>query len=133
MQEAQNEAGRGRLSLSVLVIEDEPLISMLIEDMLEQSGCSIVGPCASVAEAMNEIAGCKFDVALVDLGLSDGTSEPVMRELDARSIPFAIMSGQARPGTDDLAAAHLPKPFTYADVTRTLETLANSRAEPSTG
>ena len=56
----------GAKALSVLVIEDEVLISMLLEDMLDEAGCTIVGPCPSVDEAMSVLDGQAFDVALVD-------------------------------------------------------------------
>lgn len=116
------------IALSVLVIEDEVLISMLLEDMLDEAGCTIVGPCPSVDEAMSVLDGQAFDVALVDLGLADGTSEPVIRELAARSIPFAIMSGQTPPDDAGDAQTYLTKPFTFTDLKRTLGTLAAMRA-----
>lgn len=121
----------GAQALSVLVIEDEVLISMLLEDMLDEAGCTIVGPCPSVDEAMSALDGQAFDV--VDLGLADGTSEPVIRELAARSIPFAIMSGQTPPDDAGDAQTYLTKPFTFTDVMRTLGTLAAMRAGAADG
>jgi DNA-binding NtrC family response regulator len=123
----------GAKALSVLVIEDEVLISMLLEDMLDEAGCTIVGPCPSVDEAMSVLDGQAFDVALVDLGLADGTSEPVIRELAARSIPFAIMSGQTPPDDAGDTQTYLTKPFTFTDVKRTLGTLAAMRAGAADG
>jgi CheY-like chemotaxis protein len=36
----------------VLIVEDESLVAMLIEDVLEECGCSILGPCGTVDAAM---------------------------------------------------------------------------------
>lgn len=106
--------------LSVLVIEDEVLIAMLLEDMLEEAGCTLVGPFASVSQAMAALPDAAFDVALVDMTLSDGTSAPVIDHLSARAVPFAVMSGQAPDAPDSRAAASLPKPFTFDQVVRAL-------------
>ena len=38
--------------LRVLVVEDEMMVSMLLEDMLADLGCLVVGPAARLDEAM---------------------------------------------------------------------------------
>ena len=38
-------------ALKVLVVEDEALVSMLVEDMLSDLGCVVVGPAAELEEA----------------------------------------------------------------------------------
>ncbi|NCP24506.1 MAG: response regulator [Erythrobacter sp.] len=106
-------------------MEDEPLIQMLLEEMLGDAACALSAVCSSVEEALKQARSGTFEVALVDLGLSDGSSEPVVRELVAKAIPFAIMSGQARPAFDIGPAPLLPKPFTFAEVQSILEQLAN--------
>ena len=115
--------GPERHGLSVLVVEDEFLITMLLEDLLEEAGCRMVGPCSTVVEALAACENEVFDAALVDLSLADGRSDPVVEHLASRSIPFAIMSGQA--GTQDVrgAAAVMAKPFTFDALVRTLALL----------
>ena len=47
MSNAKSLAG-----LRVLVVEDEMMVSMLIEDMLSDLGCLVVGPAARIDDAM---------------------------------------------------------------------------------
>jgi hypothetical protein len=35
--------------LRILIVEDEMMVAMLMEDLLEAFGCTIVGPAASIA------------------------------------------------------------------------------------
>ena len=39
----------------VLVVEDEMMIAMLIEDMLDEFGCELVGPATNVPRALELI------------------------------------------------------------------------------
>jgi hypothetical protein len=39
--------------IKTLIVEDEPLVSMLVEDVLTEFGCVIVGTAASVSEALH--------------------------------------------------------------------------------
>jgi len=58
-------AGEGRNfnGLRVFVVEDEALVSMLIEDTLADIGCSVAGTAARLDEAMNKAAALDFDLA----------------------------------------------------------------------
>ena len=70
--------------LRLLVVEDEVMISALIEDMLTELGHSIVGLAASVDEAAGLAAGAEFDVALLDVNLQGETVESVAATLARR-------------------------------------------------
>lgn len=112
---------------AILVIEDEILISFMLEDFLADAGHTLVGPCGTVSEASVAVAAGGFDAALVDLSLPDGSTEPVIEELAARGIPFAIMSGRSDDHLARNAAAVLTKPFTYNDLVKALTSLAQAR------
>ena len=77
----------------VLIVEDDPIISMTAEDMLEEVGCKTVGVATSVAEAMEHIASSTFDFALLDLNLKDETSLPIAAALRDRGTPFIFATG----------------------------------------
>src|SRR5215472_11400574 len=64
--------------LRVLVVEDEPLICLLFEDMLQDFGCEILGPACDLASA-SELAQLqpKIDVAILDVNLSGRPVFPV--------------------------------------------------------
>ena len=54
-------------SCRVLVIEDEMLITVLIEDTLLRLGCEIVGPVAKLETALQLADERQFDVAILDV------------------------------------------------------------------
>ena len=52
----------------VLVVEDESLVAMLLETILEDMGCTPVGPVATVDEGLTVVAGeASLDAALLDI------------------------------------------------------------------
>jgi CheY-like chemotaxis protein len=99
--------------LRLLVVEDEVMISALVEDMLAELGHSIVGLAASVEEAAGLAAGAEFDVALLDVNLQGETVESVAATLARRGKPFVFTTGY---GERAIPAAFkdrplLPKPY----------------------
>jgi DNA-binding response OmpR family regulator len=77
----------------VLIVEDELIVAMVIEDFLLECGCVPVGPCASVAQALNAVRTEGLDVAVLDVNLDGEMVYPVARALTERRIPFLFMSG----------------------------------------
>ena len=53
-------------SHSILIVEDEPLIAMMLEDFLESLGHEVAGSCDNVEEAMVAVERGGFDVAILD-------------------------------------------------------------------
>jgi CheY-like chemotaxis protein len=82
--------------LRVLVVEDEMLVSLLIEEMLVDHHCAIVGPYATVAEAVEAARRDPIDVALLDVNIGGTKVYPVADALTARRIPFLFLSGYGR-------------------------------------
>ena len=117
-------------SLKVLVVEDEALVSMLVEDMLTDLGCTIVGPAAEIEEALRLASSADIDAALLDVNLGGRPIFPVADTLKARGVPFAFASGYGEAGLieDHRGAAVLQKPFREADLRRVLEGLVGQTA-----
>jgi CheY-like chemotaxis protein len=115
-------------SLSVLVIEDEPLIAMMIEDFIDMLGHTLAGSCDSVAEALVRVGEGGFDVAILDVNLRDGACWPVADALANKHIPFVIASGGHvdPPPASHAGAAQLAKPFTLDGVQQALEAVSAS-------
>ncbi len=111
--------------LKVLVVEDEMLVSMLVEDMLTDLGCSVVGPAAELDEAMTLANSADIDAALLDVNLGGKAIFPVADALKARGVPFAFASGYGEAGLSEehRGAAVLQKPFREADLARALRGL----------
>ena len=112
--------------LSVLVVEDEPLIAMMIEDYIDLLGHRLAGAADSVAGAIERIGEGGFDVAILDVHLRDGVCWPVADALSHGGFPFVVASGgmvEPPPPAHD-GAPRLSKPFTLDGVRAALEKLA---------
>jgi CheY-like chemotaxis protein len=77
----------------VLIVEDESLVAMLIEGFLEDYGCSIVGPCGTIEQALEAARSEVFDLAVLDVNLRGKKVYPVAEVLTERHIPFLFLSG----------------------------------------
>jgi CheY-like chemotaxis protein len=113
-------------SRRVLVVEDETLVAMMLEEMLQELNCSVLGPAGDLAEAMGFAEKAEFDLALLDVSLRRTPSFPVADILRKRGIPFAFMTGY---GAQDFPAAYqqlprLSKPFDLPDLQRALKAMA---------
>ncbi len=77
----------------VLIVEDKMLVALMIEDFLIDLGCSTIGPCSSVATALDAVRTEAFDLAVLDVNLDGETVYPVAEILAERHIPFLFLSG----------------------------------------
>jgi DNA-directed RNA polymerase specialized sigma24 family protein len=59
---------------SVLIIEDEPLISMQLEDLVRSLGHEICGTAATRSQAQDVVASATPGLVLADIQLADGSS-----------------------------------------------------------
>lgn len=73
VQEAVEEIDR-ETATSVLIIEDEPLISMQLEDLVTSLGHEICGTAATRSQAQQVVAERTPGLVLADIQLADGSS-----------------------------------------------------------
>jgi DNA-binding response OmpR family regulator len=100
----------------VLVVEDEVLIAMLINDVLSDAGATVVGPAASVSDALRLIEverDTGIDAAVLDLNLMGESSMGVADRLAALGTPVVFATGS---DSSAIAQRHrtipiLSKPF----------------------
>ena len=97
----------------VLVVEDEMLVAMMIEDMLEKFGCTVVGPASRVAAALVLIEAEDIDGAVLDVNLGGERVFPVAEMLRSRGIPFVFATGYNVDGLqpDFADSPAIQKPF----------------------
>lgn len=79
-------------SLIVLVVEDELLVAMDLEAVLIEAGHQVLGPAASVDEALRLLETKRPDVALLDYNLQGETVVPVAESLSDLDVPFVLAS-----------------------------------------
>ena len=108
--------------LRVLVVEDEMMVSMLIEDMLAELGCEVVGPASRLDEAMALAREAEVDCAVLDVNLGGQPIFPVADLLRERGRPFAFATGYGDAGLreTDKGSPVLQKPFREGDLARVL-------------
>ncbi|MEN2785015.1 response regulator [Sphingomonas qilianensis] len=111
----------------ILIVEDEPLIAMMLEDFLDIQGRALAGQADTVADALALVAAGGIDAAILDVNLRDGEqSWPIADALAAKGVPFVFATGGSQ---DGVIEAHrdrptLPKPFTMDGVEKALNALA---------
>jgi len=116
-------AGKDLNGARVLVLEDEALVSMMIEDMLEELGCTVVGPYARLDEALKRISsGGGIDLALLDVNVAGARSYPAAEALTKTQTPFVFSTGYDEGGMPEewRASPQLRKPFMLGELERVL-------------
>lgn len=98
---------------SVLVVEDETVISMLIEDMLAELGCREVRCAGSVAAGMAALDAKNPDFVILDVNLGGTPAFPIAERLAGAGVPFLFTTGYGAAGLPPEWAARpvLQKPF----------------------
>ena len=107
----------------ILIVEDEPLIAMMLEDFLLSLGHEVRATCDSVGEALEAVLAGDFDLAILDVNLKGESVWPVAAELRNRDIPFILASGGHvdPPPAEFASVPMIDKPYTIDRVTPALE------------
>ncbi|WEN14251.1 response regulator [Rhodanobacter sp. AS-Z3] len=110
----------------VLLVEDEVMVSMMLEDLLERAGYRVI-TASNLDDALRLAQSSDMDVAVLDVNLDGELSFPVADILRARGIAFTFASGY---GTDGVSAGYrsenmLQKPY---DIKTLLNELSRLRA-----
>lgn len=113
----------------ILLVEDDPLVAIMLEGYLDALGFKPVASCETVAAALDRIAEGPIDAAIVDVHLANGEiSGPVVDALRAAKISFLVMTGGHNIVTDPSfeGAPLLEKPFTLASLEAALARLGET-------
>jgi CheY-like chemotaxis protein len=119
--------------LRVLIVEDESMVTMLLEDTLAEFGCTVVGVASRVNEAVSKVSSLAFDVVILDVNLNGDRSDPVAEALAMRGIPYLFVTGYGAGGVPEpfQDAPILAKPFHRSELERALAALAGSLHRPT--
>jgi CheY-like chemotaxis protein len=91
----------------VLLVEDEPLVSMMLADMLSAFGHKVDGPYSRFSDAILAAKSNNLQAGILDVNLGGEKTYAVANILSDRKIPFAFVTGY---GPDSIvsAFAHAP-------------------------
>lgn len=118
----------------IFIVEDDFLVALSLEDHLRALGGTVVGPAATLAEAIRMAQDVAADLAIVDIHLCGEPVFPAAAILRARGIPMIFASGLAghAPLPPAFAGAlQVPKPYTHAAIQGVIERLMPADARPA--
>ena len=81
------------MASSVLIVEDEWLIAEDHAETLREADYEVVGPCATVRDALAAIDHNHVDAACLDVELLNERSYAIAERLQQLGIPFVFLSG----------------------------------------
>ena len=84
--------------LKILVVEDEAIISFLIEDMLLSLGCASVMHAGAVKQALIALAEQTPDAAVLDVNLAGEPGYAIAEKLEEGGVPFVFATGYGEGG-----------------------------------
>jgi DNA-binding response OmpR family regulator len=110
----------------VLIVEDDPLVAMVVEDIVREMGHEVFIN-LTLAHALFELDDGEVDAVLLDMQLRGGDARPLVLELLARKIPFLVLSGadQSALKREFPQIGLLPKPFGKAALEDAVRELLN--------
>src|SRR5581483_8314521 len=120
--------------IRVLIVEDEAMVTMLIEDILDELGCKVAGVASELGEALSKSEEEEFDIAILDVNLNGARRFRVAEKLAELRVPFVFSTGYGFAGVP--TAFHgvpvLVKPFREHDLRDALATALQSAVAPVT-
>lgn len=108
---------------SVLLVEDEVMIRMMVADMLEELGYAIVAEAGDIDEGVRLVQATDFDIAILDVNVNGKVISPVAEAIQMRGIPFVFATGYGVQGVPERFRDRptLQKPFQIETLARTIE------------
>src|SRR6185503_6186228 len=108
---------------SILIVEDEPLIAMMLEEFLDSPGHRGSVTCGVVKCARDAVVKGGCDLAILDVNLKGENVWPVATKLRERKVPFVIATGGHvdPPPPEFNDAPVIEKPYTVDRVTPAIE------------
>ena len=113
---------------SILLVEDEALIRMMLFEMIEDLGHRVIAEAGSVIEGRSLAEIEQYDLAILDVNLKGNNVRPVAEAIAARGLPLFFLSGYGPAGVPDgfdgMPVLH--KPCTPDMLKRTIDAVLSS-------
>jgi len=105
----------------VFILEDETALAIVLEDMVQDSGCDPAMTVGNIPEAERIIDKLDCDCALIDINVGGEKSFGIARKLMERGTPFAFLTGYDSSMVSEFESVPvLQKPYTQQQVQRVL-------------
>lgn len=88
----------------LLVVEDEPLITLELQNLLEWESATIFAA-SCVSKALQLADAHVLSVGIIDIRLGQQEADPICEALDRRQVPFVFYTGNPDPLRDRWPAA----------------------------
>jgi DNA-binding response OmpR family regulator len=100
---------------NVLIVDDEPLIAMMIADWVDDFGCSPVGPVGTAPAAASLIEQGGLHAVLLDVTLGSGNSFDLADLARQKGVAVGFITGRSAGDLPDRfrGTPVLGKPFEY--------------------
>lgn len=107
----------------IMVAEDEPLIAIMLEEMLRELGWEVSGTAYTEPEAMAQLDICQPSLAILDINLGGNTSLDVAAKCVERGIPIVFTTGYTAQDLppECVGSPILAKPYSMAELEACLE------------
>ena len=117
----------------VLIMEDDPLIGMVLAQLLEEMGHDVCAIAATAADGVTAAAQYRPDLVIADARLGDGSGISAIEEiLRTGFVPHLFMSGNiSRVKALRPSAVVLEKPFHTAELVLAIQRALDIAATPS--
>lgn len=118
------------LGRRILIVEDDPYITLALEETLTESGLVVAAAARTLAAALRLAQEEPVDLALLDVNIGLERIDPVADALRARGCPFVFTTGCGRAGLPEAYADCLivEKPFYLEEIMRALREALSSGA-----
>lgn len=116
---------------SVLLVEDEALIRMMLVEMIEEAGHSVVAEAGDVGKGAALASKADFDLAILDINIGGDVITPIASTVADRGKPFFFVSGYGSSGVPDRfkGTPVLRKPCLLSELQAAIDS-ALSRSSP---
>jgi CheY-like chemotaxis protein len=117
----------------IFVVEDESVITMLLQDMFEELRYEVVNLASRFQDALDKAKTLSFEVAILDVNLNGQRTFAIAEALTERGLPFVFATGYGAAAVPEnfRDAPVLQKPFRLADLERAVRTALAAPPRPA--
>jgi DNA-binding response OmpR family regulator len=120
-----------KIGKSILILEDEAIIAWDLLQTVEDAGFSPATVMSSCAKTLAWLDLNTPNIAILDIGLKDGTCSEVARVLVDRHVPFVVCSASLEKDVETIfhGGLWIPKPWDPNELVRALRDISSAPAE----